>query len=470
MKRIFKRKRREKLVVSIFKRYIYFVIILGIICSAAYLYIALELPKVIEKNSLPLVNIISGEYVDYTTINTKELKELNGEMEIINMQGQVVRRYGKIPDESKDYTKEQLLELATRKEEGNYEILMNMVKDKDNQEYYCLLRIPKDKIRFSLNLFKVPFSVGKPFYKEYAKVILIAAGASILCIILYSLYTARKLKRPLIEIDNALISIINGNYSEKIHFNGEEEFEGVRDTLNYLIDKLNESEEENRRLEKSKNKLLLDLSHDIKTPMTTIKSYSAALSEGMLTSEEKKKQYYNTIYKKSERVSELIEDLFEFVKLENNSFKFNFLNVDICELLRTVVALYYEEFEENNIELHIDIPENVIKRKIDVKLFKRALSNLIENSLKYNENGKNIYVSLKEKEDKIEIIIGDDGVGVPEKIRESLFDEFVRGDESRRTDGGTGLGLSITKKIIENHEGSIVLLDKGKGAFFKIEL
>ncbi|WP_297633399.1 HAMP domain-containing sensor histidine kinase [uncultured Clostridium sp.] len=465
-----KRKKRDKLVVSVFKRYISFVIILGIICGVTYLYIALQLPKVIEKNSVPLFDIVSGEYIDYTTINTNELKELNGEMEIINKEGVVVRRYGKIPHESKEYTQEQLLELATKKEDGNYDILMNAVKDKDNQEYYCLLRIPKDKLKLSLNLFKVPFSIGKPFYKEYAKVIIIAAGFSILCIILYSVYTAKKLKKPLTEIDNALISIINGNYNEKIHFKGEEEFEGIRDTLNYLIDKLNTSEEENRRLEKSKNQMLLDLSHDIKTPMTTIKSYSAALSEGMLESEEEREQYYRAIYKKSERVSELIEELFEFVKLDNKSFKFNYLNVDICEVLRTAIVDYYEELEHIGIELHVSIPEESVVMPIDIKLFKRAISNIIENSMKYNEIGKNMWISLECEERFVTIIIKDDGVGIPQNIKTNLFDEFVRGDESRQTNGGTGLGLSITKKIIENHSGRINLIESKKGATFKIKL
>ncbi|ENZ02353.1 ATP-binding protein [Clostridium thermobutyricum] len=471
MKKIFRfNRKKEKLIVSVFKRYVSFVIVLGIVCSIAYLYIALELPKVIEKNSLPLIDVISGEYIDYTTINIKELKELNGEMEIINKNGVIVKRYGEIPHEGNRYSQAELLNLATRKEDGKYRILMNMVKDKDNQEYYCLLRIPKDKLRLNLNLFKLPFSVGKPFYKEYGKVISIAAGATILFIILYSIYTARKLKKPLTEIDNALVSIINGNYSEKIEFKGEEEFEGIRDTLNYLIEKLNNSEEENRRLEKSKNKLLLDLSHDIKTPMTTIKSYSAALSQGMLDSEEQKKQYYNAIYKKSERVSGLIEDLFEFVKLENNSFKFNYLKVDICELLRTIIVEYYEEIEEDGIELHINIPEESKFHLIDIRLFKRAISNIIENSLKYNENAKNIYISLKEDNESYNIDIEDDGVGVPDKIKETIFDEFVRGDESRQTDGGTGLGLSITKKIIENHNGIIELLDSKKGAKFRIKI
>lgn len=465
-----KRKRRDKLVVSVFKRYISFVIILGIICAIAYLYIALQLPKVIEKNSVPLFDIISGDYIDYTTINTNELRELNGEMEIINKNGVVVRRYGKIPHESKAYTQEELLELATKKEDGNYDILMNAVKDRDNQEYYCLLRIPKDKIKFSLNLFKVPFSVGKPFYKEYAKVIAIAAGFSILCIILYSVYTAKKLKKPLTEIDNALISIINGNYNEKIHFKGEEEFEGVRDTLNYLIDKLNTSEEENRRLERSKNQMLLDLSHDIKTPMTTIKSYSAALSEGMLDSEEKKEQYYKAIYKKSERVSELIEELFEFVKLDNKNFKFNYLNVDICEVVRTTIVDYYEELESIGVELQVEIPEERIVLPVDIKLFKRAISNIIENSMKYSETAKNMWIRLYSEEQYIIIIIRDNGVGIPENIKLNLFDEFVRGDESRQTNGGTGLGLSITKKIIENHNGKINLIHSKEGAAFKIKL
>ena len=95
MKKIFRfNRKKEKLIVSVFKRYVSFVIVLGIVCSIAYLYIALELPKVIEKNSLPLIDVISGEYIDYTTINIKELKEINGEMEIKKKNWFKLKRYG----------------------------------------------------------------------------------------------------------------------------------------------------------------------------------------------------------------------------------------------------------------------------------------------------------------------------------------------------------------------------------------
>lgn len=465
-----KKKKRDKLLVTVFKRYISFVLIIGCIYLLSYIYLGIGLTKVIDKNSIPVIDIINGKYIDYNKINVNELKKLNGEIEILDTSGNVKKRIGNISTKKEHYTEKELLNLASRKEWRNYQVFLNSVKDKSGKEYIYILRLPKDKFIFNVKLLQMPFSVGKPFYKEYGKVFLVAIGLALFCVILYSTWTARKISRPLKKIDNTLLDIINGNYNETLNLKGEEEFEVVKETLNFLITKLKKSEEENKRLEESKNKLMLDLAHDIKTPMTTIKSYSMALYEDMIDDENKRKEYYKTLYKKSERVSELIEELFELVKLDNPKSKINLSKVDITEELRITVLEFYEEIEKEGLELIIDIPEGPIFLDLDMKLIRRGISNILENSLKYNKDATYIKVELFKRANYVEIIIGDNGVGIPEEIKETAFDEFVRGDKSRGTNGGTGLGLAIAKKGIEKHNGEIKLLNTIKGAVFKITL
>ncbi len=465
-----KKKKKDKLVITVFKRYISFVIILGCICLVSYAYLGIELSKVIDKNSIPVLDIINGKYIDYNTIDVNELKKLKGEIEILDLSGNVKKRIGNISVNKNHYTDKELLNIASKKEVGAYQVFLNSIKNKDGEEYIAILRVPKDKFIFNVNLLEMPFSVSKPFYKEYGKVFAITIGIALFCIIIYSTWTARKISKPLKKIDDALVDIINGNYNEPLTINGEEEFQGVKETLNFLIDKLKKSEEENKRLEESKNRLMLDLAHDIKTPMTTIKSYSMALYEDMIEDEDKRKDYFKTLYRKSERVSELIEDLFEFVKLDNKKSMINVENVNIAEELRFIVLEFYEEIESLNIEPIINIPEGPIFLNLDLKLIKRGISNIIENSIKYNINATYIKIELIETIDNVDIYISDDGIGVPKSINKTLFDEFVRGDESRGTDGGTGLGLAISKRIIEKHGGEIKLLDVSKGALFQIIL
>lgn len=465
-----KRKKRDKLLVTVFKRYVSFVLIIGCIYLLSYIYLGIGLTKVIDKNSIPVIDIINGKYIDYNKINVNELKKLNGEIEILDTSGNVKKRVGNISAKKKHYTEKELLNLASRKQWKNYQVFLNSVKDKNGEEYIYILRLPKDKFIFNVKLLQMPFSVGKPFYKEYGKVFLVAIGLALFCVILYSTWTARRISRPLKKIDDTLLDIINGNYDETLNLKGEEEFEVVKETLNFLITKLKKSEEENKRLEESKNKLMLDLAHDIKTPMTTIKSYSMALYEDMIDDEEKRKEYYKTLYKKSERVSELIEELFELVKLDNPKSKINLSKLDITEELRITVLEFYEEIEKEGLELIIDIPEGPIFLDLDMKLIRRGISNILENSLKYNKTATYIKVELFKTKNSVEIIIGDNGVGIPQDIKEIVFDEFVRGDKSRGTNGGTGLGLAIAKKGIEKHNGEIRLLNTIKGAVFKITL
>lgn len=464
------KKKSDKLVVAVFKQYIVFVLILGLICLGSYVFLGFRLTEVLNKNSIPLMDIVSGDYIDYTKLNVNDLEKIDAEVEIVNKDGEVVKRIGKEISTKNSYTPKELLDLVSTKNEAKYQTIINNVSDNSNNEYLAIFRIPNDKLELNVNLLKVPFSVGKPLYKEYGIVIAFAAMMALICIIIYSAWTARRIQKPLKEIDNALLSVINGDFEQRLRFDGEEELEGVRDTLNYLLVKLKESEDENKRLEESKTKLLLDLSHDIKTPMTTIKGYSAALSQHVITDEETKEKYYNILYKKSERVSELIDDFFEFVKLSNKENKINKEKTDITEFLRRIVLDYYDEIESAGLDLEVDVPDGPIFIGIDKRLFKRVIGNLIENSLKYNGSAK--YIKLKAREDNgyFYITVSDDGVGIPNHIRLNLFDEFVRGDESRKSGEGSGLGLSIVKKVVERHGGKVQLLNTKKGCSIMIKL
>ena len=121
---------------------------------------------------------------------------------------------------------------------------------------------------------------------------------------------------------------------------------------------------------------------------------------------------------------------------------------------------YFDEISEREFDLVVNIPEIVIELKIDKRLFKRVISNLIDNSLKYNPPGTRLKIELRELGRSIVIEVSDNGVGIPDDIKDTLFDPFVRGDSSRKSDGGSGLGLSIAKKIVENHNGEISIVKR----------
>jgi signal transduction histidine kinase len=193
--------------------------------------------------------------------------------------------------------------------------------------------------------------------------------------------------------------------------------------------------------------------------------------EGVVSNEDDKKIYLNYIYNKTKRINYLVDELFIFSKLDSPGYKLNFKNEDISEFLRELVALYYVDIEDNGFLLDVNIPEESIYSMIDAKELERALGNIITNSMKYNKIGTKITVSLIKGYDDLCIVIEDNGIGISQDVVEKIFDEFVRADESRKTDGGSGLGLAITKKIIKLHNGELKLYSKiNLGARFDIKL
>ncbi len=212
-----------------------------------------------------------------------------------------------------------------------------------------------------------------------------------------------------------------------------------------------------QQYEKARNLMLSDIAHDLRTPITTIAGYSKALNDGMVTSEEKKKEYLEAIENKSKRMSDLITLLFDYVRLDSDNFSLKRTEVDIAELLRENVALLYSDVEEKEMSIQVEIPDEVVKVELDSLQFSRVIINLINNALKHNEAGTEITLEMKVEKDHIQIQVSDNGKMIAPLIADHIFEPFVVADASRESKGGSGLGLSIAKKIVEMHGGTIRL-------------
>ena len=414
----------------------------------SYVFLGYTLSKSEKNNNTPIFNIINGKETSYSNFNTEEITKIGGYVEILDCDKNVVKTVGQVPDTIKTkYTEQELINaIAMNNKDDKYNVMVNTLTNDKEEKFTVLIRIPKNKVSLEINLLKVPYSIGKHFYKSYLIVIGVATIVALISIASYSIWTAKRIQRPLEKIDKALGEIIKGDYDKKMDLQGDMEFVVVSDTINFLIDKLKSSEDENKRLEESKSKMLLDLSHDIKTPITTIRGFAAALHGGLVKDDNQRDRYYKTIYNKSERVGELVDDLFEFVKLDQDNYNLKLEKVDIGEFLRQIIVNFIDEIDEKEFKLTINIPEESIVASIDYRLFKRVIVNLIENAMKYNPNGTNLRVELSETRESIIIVIADNGLGIAENLRERIFDPFTRGDESRKSDGGSGLGLAISKK------------------------
>lgn len=215
---------------------------------------------------------------------------------------------------------------------------------------------------------------------------------------------------------------------------------------------LEEEKERQLNYERRRNLLLSDIAHDIKTPITTICGYSKALSEGV-AQEEKRMDYLNAIYGKALRIDELITLLFEYVKLDSEGYILHKEPGDLAELLRETIAAHYADFEEKQISLTIDIPDDSLPCEMDSLQIGRAITNLLTNALRYGREKGKVLVRLRDDV----LTVADDGKPIDPDFAERIFDPFSREDSSRRTKEGSGLGLSISAKIVEMHGGELLL-------------
>lgn len=224
------------------------------------------------------------------------------------------------------------------------------------------------------------------------------------------------------------------------------------------VHRMDQEREEMRKIyEKRRNLMLSDIAHDLRTPITTIAGYSKALNDDMVLSEEKKKEYLQAIENKSARMSDLINLLFEYVRLDSDSYGLRREELDLAELLRAIAASLYSDVEEKGMDFEINIPEVVCMVNLDRVQFSRVVVNLINNAIKHNEAGTTIKLEMKQEKNHLQVAVSDNGGLISSLLAEHIFEPFAMGDASRNAQNGSGLGLSIAKKIIQMHGWTLEL-------------
>lgn len=434
------------------------IFIIGIII---FLYLILfEIRNVVNSKNLEVtkreINYLFKE--NYNDIDIKKVLNEGGWVEEVK-NGKVVNVTGIKKDKKEFYSIEDFI----NEKNTNYKYEERAYKQGDK---LYIVKIPD----YSYKLLHEMYGTKKAKTYIYFSLALTIAIVFLMFVFL-SILSIKKISRPLKILENEIKKMSEGYSNLGVKFNSYREFNKIKESFNNTVDKLEKSEIERRVAEESKKRIIRDISHDLKTPITSILGYSKAISQEVVTNEEEKKIYLDYIYNKAKRINYLVDELFVFSKLDSPGYKLNLEKHDISEFVRELVALYYIDIEENGFLLDVNIPEESIYSIIDSKALERALGNIIINAIKYNEVGTTITVDLKKSDKYIDIIIADNGCGISDDVIENIFDEFVRADKARKTDGGSGLGLAITKKIIKLHNGKLKLYsEKDIGTKFSIRL
>ena len=280
---------------------------------------------------------------------------------------------------------------------------------------------------------------------------------TILIIIMLFLATIYIIKKTLdvIVVNEALKKVNEGNFEEDIVLRGSKAIEELAHNINLIKSIYKEILDEGVKNEKLKTELISNVSHDLKTPLTSIINYVNILKNEDI-SEDERKEYLVILEKKSLKLKSLIEDLFEMSKINSGKITLNRDIIDIVALVHQEVGEYSTLYEEKNISFLVSSKEESIFMSLDGKLMSRALENLIVNCLKYSMDNTRVYIDIEKLNDSVMISIKNIANYEMNFNENEMFERFARGDKSRNSKvEGSGLGLAITKSIVELHNGEI---------------
>ena len=277
--------------------------------------------------------------------------------------------------------------------------------------------------------------------------------------------------RYISRISSAMREIAEGDLNITLDVEGDDEFADMAENLNNMVEELRQLMDGERESERTKNELITNVAHDLRTPLTSIIGYLELLSGPVKLNEEMQKKYLDITYKKSKRLQKLIEDLFGFTKLNYGKISMKVSKVDIVKLLSQMLEEFYPNFMEKNLayELQSNVTAKVITA--DGNLLARLFDNLINNAIKYGSEGKKIIVKVDATDTVVTVSVTNFGYVIPKEELPLLFEKFYRVEQSRSVNtGGTGLGLAIAKNIVDMHGGTIGVTSDLNGTVFTVKL
>lgn len=397
---------------------------------------------------------------DIYTISQDVVKKLatdtNAQVQVLNMEGMLLgdSTLSSTPVPAKILTPDVLQAISGQsgvytEKVNNEKILHVSVPIKNKLNYVGILRLSSSLDEVS-NIIK-----GLVLFLA-----LVLAVSSLIALII-GFFIANKLTEPLELVKRATEEMAKGNFKVRA-------VKTSNDEIGILADSFNKMAEELGQLEDMKNEFISNISHELKTPLTSIKGFAITAMD-LVESNSELYEYLNIIDEEADRLSHLVDELLDFSKIELNKVKLNFERVELDKLIENTVAILGPHAGSYGVNLSYKKKIDGVIITGDVNRLKQVLVNIIDNGIKACSKGDYIKVLLDIKDEKAVIKIEDNGKGIPHEEIKYIFNKFYRCKNNKYS--GTGLGLAISKKIIEEHRGTITVESEvGRGSIFTIEL
>ncbi len=448
---------------------IFLLTILDIVLAFVFLSFASRLISgSLAKNRYPAAAIIKE---DYNQIDASAVVENGGGVQVVDKEYRVVYSRGLDTIGKDKLTIEEFTAFLTESKSKpyHYDILYH-----PEGEFWLIVTFPTS-IRLDFSLVYNKEAAAGDFMRSglvIAFVVLIYLLILALFTFIYSRITAASITVPLKKLCDGTRLLREGDYSVRVDLRLKNEFAELQDTFNDMAARIEHEISLRKKSEEDRRRLILDISHDLKNPMSSIQGYAELLMKKKDMTEQECDEHLKVILNNSKRANRLLTELFELSQLDSPEFSLKLVKTDICEYLRQICGELVPQLEREGFEYEFNIPEDSVFVMLDTDRFNRIIQNLANNAMRYNPVGTLVTVSLTVQNHQVFIDFSDDGIGIPDNIASNIFKPFVRVDDSRNSKtGGSGLGLSIAKKIAEAHGGDLTLLaDKNKGSTFRITI
>ena len=314
-----------------------------------------------------------------------------------------------------------------------------------------------------------------PIYMLPSYMVFVFVVVVLLSVVVTGLILARwvgySMLTPLTMLMKGTREIAEGNLEYEIQVDTGDELGVLGRDFDRMRRKLKSSEEERNEYENNRRELLAGISHDLRSPLTSIKGYAMGLKDGIADTQEKRERYYDAILTRSEDMERLTHSLSYLTKLENGESILHMESVCLDEYLKQFLQEKASYTEEKKVRIDYNNSIKQAEVRLDLSEMKRVFTNLLENSVRYRTKDTSVItLSVDLENDNVVVQFKDDGPGVPEQYISHIFDRFFRVDASRTNPGqGSGLGLAIVKQIVEGHEGTVSAYnEEGLGIVIKL--
>ena len=323
-------------------------------------------------------------------------------------------------------------------------------------------------VRLSIPLTVIDETLKGMLWKIFLAGLLIALAATPV-----SLYISGRISRPLLQMKDNAERFASGKLDSRIRVEGPDDVIRLAEALNQMAAQLDDRIHRLRKLENIRRDFVANVSHELKTPITSIKGFVETLLGGALDSPEDSKRFLEIVAGQADRLNAIIDDLLVLSRLEQDSEKVEIIIEEsgLKPVLEMAIQACAPKASEKKIRVDLNCPESVTAR-INPQLLEQAVINLVDNAVKYSLPSTQVQVDVSSDNGEIVVVVTDEGRGIAKEHFPRLFERFYRVDSDRsREMGGTGLGLAIVKHIAQVHGGSVsVDSSVGKGSTFRIHL